>query len=123
MPEKVKCRQCSKLFTGNTALEQHQETAHPSRPNSSALLNAAEDRLYEFLTSDGTDRSLRELANKAVIVYASEARREASKNNALSAALQMARAVTNSKAEIRRIVTASLPGHAVSVALKEGEPK
>lgn len=117
MDSKVKCQMCSKLFVSDIQLEQHRNEKHPKRHSSADLATAAEDRLYEFLTSDGTDRSLRELANKAAIVYNAEARREASKNNALTAALMFARAITNDKNEIRRIVRTALPDHPISGSL------
>ncbi len=120
MPDKVKCNMCSKLFTSDINLEQHKKEKHPKRRDSADLLNVAEDRLYEFLSSDGSDRNLRELATKAVIVYNAEARREASINNKLTAALVTARAVTADKNEIRRIIRKALPGHPIADALGDG---
>lgn len=115
--EKHKCNICSKLFTDIDLMQKHKNAQHPKMKDRADLLGMAEERLYEFLSSDGTDRSLREIANKAVAVYSSEAKREASRNNALTAALMMARSVTSDKAEVRRIVRAALPGHPMIDAL------
>lgn len=119
MSDKVKCNICSKLYADREALEHHKRKDHPIRRDTSDLVAKAEDRLYEYLSSDGTDRNLREVAKTAAVVYNAESRKEASKNNALTAALMMARSVTSDKNEIRRIVAKALPHHPIADALGE----
>lgn len=107
--KKEKCVRCQKVFVGLEALDEHSRLAHPPLIEDHALERAAKSAMYDYLTSDGSDKNLRERSKHASNYISGEARREAARNNFLSVMIAVAARVTADKAEFTKVLGKAMP--------------
>lgn len=115
--EKVKCSQCSKTFVNQGALDEHKASAHPAMLSDEELDRAAKQSLWEYMTSDGNDKGLRERAKIAAGHRATEAKREQTKGANVATMYQMARDLATDKTQLAEYLRVAVPTAPVLKAL------
>ncbi len=120
---KIQCVNCSKLFTDEDALARHRRNEHPHQaPSDTELDIAARHVLWEFLTSDGTDRGLLAKAKQANTYRSTEARREQTQSAREATLVMMARELAEDKKQFRDFIRLALP-HAPMLQIAKGADK
>lgn len=118
--KKQKCNRCGKLFIGLEALDEHMILAHPPMVSDEELEQAAKSAMFEYLTSDGSDKNLRERSRHASNYVSGEARREAARNNFMAVMIGVAGKVAEDKEEFTSIMKKAMPDLPIIKALEKG---
>lgn len=117
--EKVKCNQCSRIFVSSADLADHKRANHPALVSDDQLGQAAKSAIYEYLTSDGKDREVREKARVGVGMISAEARKEAARNNALAMSLAAVGRMAESSEEFHSLMQIAMPELPVVKAINQ----
>lgn len=123
MSDKIKCNQCSKLFRDGHALAEHKKSAHPVLGGTtfeerfSQLRDKSIDIMWEYLTSDGSDKGLREREQSARQVLSNFTRHEATKSQREQTNLLTARSLAQNPEQLAEYVRLTMPHSPILKAL------
>lgn len=114
---KAKCNHCSKTFIDSAALDAHKEKEHRPMASDEDLERVAKNAVWDFLTSDGADRALREKARVAGAHLSAEARKEQTRNAQIATMALIAREVSETKSDFAKTMRRIVPDLATVLEL------
>lgn len=123
MSDKIKCNQCSKMFTNDEKLGEHKRVEHPPlggkdfEEKFAKLRDKAIDTVWQFLNSDGSDTGLHKLEQSARQALSNWTRNEATKSNREQTNLLTARSLAQSPEQLAEYVRLTMPHSPILKAL------
>lgn len=119
-----KCPHCSKPFADEELLRLHIANQHVVlRLTDSGLDELARECLTAFLKSDGKDQGLLAKAKQANAYRSTEARRDQTQGAREATLIMMARELTESKSEFRKLMSIAMPKSKMIAAVTEEDSK